>query len=182
MGAALARKPVLVPPAPSPLGRAEREVTRPAIAVVANATAAPTGGDRVETAEEVTALADQLTELLTRETALVRAMRITEIGPLQPEKLRLAQRYQRLIKDLATATAPLPPALTSRAMRAGHRLAQAAVENERMLRVGQAATDRLIAAIATAIKRQRPATAGYTTRKSAPRSASVAGIAVDRRL
>jgi hypothetical protein len=140
-------------------------------------------GSAVADAVSLADIADRLAALLTRETAFVRAMQIKEIGPLQGEKAQLTREYQRLLKGLAGATLKLPAELKMRAMRAGQRLADAAVENERILRVGQAATDRLIAAIAAAIKRQRPPTTGYAPRKGMPpRMAAVAGIAIDRRL
>lgn len=132
-------------------------------------------------------VAEGLIALLDHETMLVRTMRIQDIGPLQPEKVRLTALYQSLLKGLGgpgDEKLALPPAQKAMLVDVGKRLADAAVDNQRALKVGQAATDRLIGSIVTAIKQQRPSTAGYTTRKVAPRgvSHSIAGVTVDRRL
>ncbi len=127
--------------------------------------------------------ATELAELLTRETALVRAMRIGEIAPLQEAKRRLTRTFQEALRLLAAPDAPaMAPSLRLQWLTAGRRLAEAAAENERALRVGTVATERLIASIVAAFKERRPATAGYTPRRAAPRDAAVAGIALDRRL
>lgn len=136
---------------------------------------------------EILDVAETLTALLNRESDLVRSMRIGEIAPLQTEKVELTRRYQRLLQGLggpAHDKIVLPPPIKSVLVDAGRRLADAAVTNQQALRIGQAATDRLIGSIVTAIKQQRPSTAGYTPRKVAPRatSRSIAGVTVDRRL
>lgn len=132
-------------------------------------------------------VAEGLIVLLDHESMLVRTMRIQEIGPLQTEKVRLTALYQALLRALggpADEKIALPPAQKAVLVDVGKRLADAAVANQRALKVGQAATDRLIGSIVTAIKQQRPSTAGYNTRKVAPRgvSHSIAGVTVDRRL
>ena len=54
----------------------------------------------------------------------------------------------------------------------GERLADAAVENERALRVGRAATERLIAAIVNAVKQSRRPLTGYAPRRNTPTRAA----------
>jgi hypothetical protein len=132
-------------------------------------------------------VAEGLILLLDHETTLVRTMRIGEIAPLQAEKVRLTALYQGLLKGLggpANEKVALPPPQKAVLVDVGKRLADAAVANQRALKVGQVATDRLIGSIVTAIKQQRPSTAGYNTRKVAPRSVAnrIAGVTVDCRL
>jgi hypothetical protein len=122
------------------------------------------------------ALAGELTSLLERETALVRALKIAEIAPLQAEKARLTQLFQTAMKQS-------PPTAASKPWLAiGKRLAQAAIDNERALRVGRAATERLIATVVTAVKRSRRPLASYAPRHGLPREPALAGISFDRRL
>ena len=45
------------------------------------------------------ALANELAALLERETSLVRAMRIAEIEPLQPDKTGLTQRFEANFRE-----------------------------------------------------------------------------------
>ena len=130
-------------------------------------------------------LSERLTALLTQETALLKAMRVSDIEPLQAEKLRLTRLYQKAVLALrgdGTSRPALPAPLKSQLAAAGQRLADATAENERSLRVSHAATECLITAIITAIKDQRPSTSGYTSRMAAPRSDRVSGVALDRRM
>lgn len=130
-------------------------------------------------------LSDRLTELLEQETGLLQAMRVREIGALQPEKVRLTRLYQKAIAALQRDDAPAQPLsepLKAQLQAAGQRLSAATVENERALRVSHTASERLIGAIVAAIKEQQPSTSGYTPRMAAPRHAGVSGIALDRRL
>ena len=121
-------------------------------------------------------LASELASLLERETVLVRALKIAEIAPLQSEKSRLTQLFQTALKQSP------PNASNASWLAAGRRLADAAMDNERALRVGRAATERLIAAIITAVKQSRRALASYAPCKGAPREPLIAGVSLDRRL
>jgi hypothetical protein len=132
---------------------------------------------------DLATIAGALAVLLERETALVRDMKITEIAPLQPEKQALTLRFQQALAALGTdGAAGLDGAARVAWFAAGQRLAAATMENERALRVGRAATERLVAAIVTAVKQSRNAPAGYSRRRSAPGEQPVAGIAFDHRL
>jgi len=129
-------------------------------------------------------LARQLCDLLARETALVRALKIAEIAPLQDEKLRLTQLFQGALKSLdPKAIAALPAPLKQEWRAAGTRLSEVTVENERALRVGRIATERLVNAIVQAVEKSRPSTAGYTARRKTPdRQPGVSGLALDHRM
>jgi hypothetical protein len=132
---------------------------------------------------ELVALAGSLTTLLERETALVRKMKIAEIEPLQAEKQALTLRFQKALAALGTAgTAGLVGTARLQWLAAGQRLAAAAMDNERALRVGRAATERLVAAVVTAVKQSRKSPAGYSRRRSPSDERPVAGIAFDHRL
>jgi hypothetical protein len=126
------------------------------------------------------ALAGALADLLERETKLVRAMEIAKIAPLQPEKTRLTQHFQQALKMLDMNA--LPEAARLKWLVAGKRLAAAAMENERALRIGRAAVERVVAAVVSALSQSRRPPTAYSGRRSPPPVARVAGIAVDHRL
>ena len=136
------------------------------------------------------ATAALLTELLEKETRLVTAMRIADIGPLQAEKARLTKLCGTTLKTIDQAQ-PIVPALKAHWHAVSKRLGDAAVENERALRVGHAATDRLVGAIVTHIESGQKSVTGYT-RPTAPRGPyaghgvvrrpALAGVTVDRQL
>ncbi|HXQ50993.1 MAG TPA: hypothetical protein VN802_07860 [Stellaceae bacterium] len=140
--------------------------------------AAPGGAAMVPA---IVALAGQLAGLLERETGLVRALKIAEIAPLQSEKARLTNLFQKALKQLGSPT-QLPAAAKSQWLLAGRRLADAAVENERALRAGRAATERLIAAIVNAVKLSRRPLTVYAPRRNISSEPRIAGVALDRRL
>jgi hypothetical protein len=127
-----------------------------------------------DTAALVT-LAGELATLLERETALVRMLKIAEIAPLQAEKTRLTQLFHKAMKQAPPSTASKPW------LAIGKRLAQAAIDNERALRVGRAATERLIAAVITAVKQSRHPVASYAPKRGLLRAPELAGISLDRR-
>jgi hypothetical protein len=138
--------------------------------------AASTPATDVPAPASLIAHADELTRLLERETALVRALKIAEIAPLQHDKTRLTLLIYRALKQ-----SPPVPANTSW-LAAGRRLAEAAIENERALRVGRAATERLIATVIAAVKQSRRPLASYAPCHGMPREPMIAGISLDRRL
>ena len=134
-------------------------------------------------AAELVTLAGTLTALLERETGLVRDMKIAEIAPLQADKQDLTQRFQKALVALGTAgTAALSGAARRQWLAAGQRLAAAAMENERALRIGRAATERLVAAVVSAVKQSRNYSTGYSRRRAVSSEQPVSGIAVDHRL
>lgn len=146
---------------------------------------APAPRDVSALAAELADLAGRLAGVLAHESALVRAMRIKEIAPLQAEKTDLTARYQKAFKSLGAAAngKPLPAALKQRLAAAAERLAKAVIENELMLRVGRAATERLIGSIVSAVKAQKKASAPYAPhQRAAQRRAFITAAAIDRRL
>lgn len=126
--------------------------------------------------------AAELATLLDRETQLIRAMRLQEIAPLQPDKVRLTQLCGAALKTIDPKT-PISPALKQRWQTVSKTLGDAAIANEMALRVGSAATARLVSAIIGYIQRRHNATTGYARPKpiapGKPRPA-FAGVTVDR--
>jgi hypothetical protein len=122
-----------------------------------------------------------LTALLERETALVRGHKIKEISPLQADKTRLTQALRKLLKQCENG-ATLPPAAKQKWLALGQHLVTAATDNERALRIGRLATERLIGAVVRAVRESRRPHTSYAPRKSATRDLAVAGVAIDRRL
>lgn len=131
-------------------------------------------------------LLQRLAELMAHETSLVAAGRVKDVGPLQREKLRLAALYQQAIKDFqsgSVSASALPTVLRTQIIAASARLAQVAVENERALRIGRAATRRLLDMVVDSVKERMKPLYRYTAQRLAtpPGGVSVA-FAVDRRM
>jgi len=143
----------------------------------------PTAVPNAAPTAALAALANELAGLLERETALVRAMKIAEIEPLQPDKARLTQRFD---KEFKAATASGDAAARGPAaapwLAAGHRLAAAAMANERALRIGRAATERLVGAVVSAVQQSRSPATGYSKARCVSRAQRIAGVAIDHRL
>jgi hypothetical protein len=130
-------------------------------------------------------VADRLAAVLARETALVRAMRVAEIGGLQADKTSLTALYQKTLKSLVAAHGgkPFAPAVKERLAAAGERLGAAVTENELALRVGKVATERLITTIVAAVKEEQKSSTAYAPQRSpAPRRGFMTAAALDRRL
>jgi hypothetical protein len=122
-----------------------------------------------------------LVKLLDRESGLVRALKIADIAPLQAEKARLIQLVVKFLKQSDNG-AKLPPAARQSWLAAGQRLVTAAADNERVLRIGRTATERLIGAIVTAVKETRKPTSTYSPRRNGRRPPPINGVALDRKL
>jgi hypothetical protein len=131
------------------------------------------------------AVAHELAMLLDRETALIRAMRLKEIVPLQPDKTRLTKLCGTTLQSI-DPDAPVSDALKNQWRMASKKLGDAALANEMALRVGHAATDHLVSAIIGHIQKERSNATGYARPKPiAPgvsRRPTIAGVAVDRSL
>jgi hypothetical protein len=129
-------------------------------------------------------LAQRLIEVLDRETALVRAMRVKEIGPLQAQKTELTAQYQTMFKTLTTTYEGklLPPEIKEQLALTGQRLSAAVIENDLMLRVGKTATERLIGSIVNAVREQKKSITAYAPNNVVPRRSFMTSSAVDRRL
>jgi hypothetical protein len=131
------------------------------------------------------AIADELAALLQRETALIRAMRISEIAPLQADKARLTKMCGTTLQAIDPA-APVSNALKDQWRTTSRRLGDAALANEMALRAGRAATDQLVSAIIGHIQKERSSTTSYGRPKPiAPgnsRRPTLAGVTIDRSL
>jgi hypothetical protein len=128
----------------------------------------------------------RLADLLAHETELVRDGHVGDIGALQREKLRLSLLYQTAIKQLNTSGTKiiaLPAPLRAQIVAASSRLADVVAQNERTLRVGRAATRKLLDMVVESVKSQMRSTTRYTARRTAPRRhAPILAVAIDQRL
>ncbi len=150
---------------------------------------APDPAAAPQAAAQATGMLDlmmRLAELLAHETELVRAGHVRDIGALQREKLRLSLLYHSAIKQLNAAgvrIVALPAPLRAQIVAAGSRLADAVAQNERALRIGRAATRKLLDMLVESVKSKLRPSIRYTARRTAPvRHAPALAIAIDRRL
>lgn len=147
----------------------------------AAAVAAPLSGDH---ATELLDLMMRLADLLTHETEQVRSGQVQDLGPLQREKIRLSQLYQRKVQELAasgTQITGLPAPLRAQIVAASGRLAEAAGKNESVLRIGRDATRRLLDLVVDSVKARLKPISRYDARRSV-HLARMVPCAVDRRL
>ena len=138
-----------------------------------------------EQATEMLDLMMRLAELLVHETGLVRSGRLRDIEPLQREKMRLTLLYQTSLKTLTaagTTVSALPAPLRVQFVTASGRLADAVGENERALRIGRAATRRLLDAIVESVQARLKPLRHYDARSRTAASVTPLALAVDRRL
>jgi hypothetical protein len=138
-----------------------------------------------EQATDMLDLMMRLAELLVHETELLRSGRVRDIEPLQREKLRLTLLYQKALKALTAAGATitaLPAPLRAQFVAASGRLADAVGENERALRIGRAATRRLLDAIVESVQARLKPLRHYNARSQTTIGSAPLALAVDRRL
>lgn len=127
-------------------------------------------------------VAERLTALIEEETRRLRSSQPGGIASLQAEKTDLAQLWTEGLERLKGGDR-LPEADRSALGAAAAKLEEALTRNERALRAATIATDRVVSAIAEAVREQRACGVGYGIRRQAPRTrAPASGIAVDRRL
>jgi hypothetical protein len=138
-------------------------------------------------------VAAELAALLDRETKLIRTMHIRDIGPLQADKARLTKACGTALKAIDPAK-PVAPALKERWRAISKHLGDAAIANEMALRVGHAATDKLVSAIIGHIERRHTTATSYArpmARQMGPvraaatvagRRPTLAGVTLDRSL
>lgn len=138
---------------------------------------AGSAGTLIETTE-------RLADVLQRETALLRAMKLTEAAAVQLEKATLAEIYERCIRDMqadASALAGTGAGQQRAALRkAGERLASASIDNERALRAARAVNERVLAAIVEAAREQRSPNHAYGSKGYS--STGALSLTVDRQL
>jgi hypothetical protein len=138
-----------------------------------------------EHATDMLDLMMRLSELLAHETELLRGGRLLDIEPLQREKMRLTLLYQKLLRALTasgTTVSALPAPLRVQFVAASGRLADAVGENERALRIGRAATRRLLDAVVESVQARLKPLRHYDARSRTAASATPLALAVDRRL
>jgi hypothetical protein len=127
----------------------------------------------------------RLADLLSHETELVRSGRIQDVAPLQKEKLRLSQLYRQAAKTLESSgaqIATLPTSLRMQIVAASGRLADAVGENERVLRIGRAATRKLLDMVVDSIKARMKPLNRYNAKLTVARHTPALVMAVDRRM
>lgn len=149
------------------------------------ASKAPSAEEIPALSDSLAGIADRLIELLARETGLVRAMRVNEIGALQGEKTALTALYQKTFKALVAAHGgkPFARAAKERLAAVANKLGAAVRENELMLRVGRVATERLITTIVAAVREDQRSTSAYAPQPAlAARRSFMTAAALDRRL
>ncbi|MGH7091699.1 MAG: hypothetical protein ACREFQ_22650 [Stellaceae bacterium] len=130
---------------------------------------------------ELIAIATELTRLLEHETALVRALKVAAIGPLQADKVRLTKALQYALKEVDTGK-PGPSVARQKWQAAGKKLADAVIANERALRIGRAATERLVATVVAAVTENRRPFRTYAPPRRRAQPRDLAGVALDRKL
>jgi hypothetical protein len=114
------------------------------------------------TLDELLAVTTRLTDLMTRENAILRSMRPGDIRELQTDKVELTQSYERMMlavqKDpavLTTAAPSIREALRSATARFNAVLG----DNERTLRAVKSVSERLMKTIVAAATEQTSAPA-----------------------
>jgi hypothetical protein len=137
-------------------------------------------------APDLISISTALADLLDRETSALSAMKVNEATALKDEKARLTRRYRAHLEELRAGRATLPAVASparGQLTAVATRLADAAIDNERALRAGRAAVERVVAAIADAVALNQKRLAAYAPPRHAPsRPRPLAGVAIDRRL
>jgi hypothetical protein len=126
--------------------------------------------------------AERLTALIDEESARLKSAAPGEIAGIQAQKADLARIWSEGLVRLKTEE-PLAEPQKKALAAAAEKLDAALVRNERVLRAATIAADRVVSAIAEAVREQRACGVGYGMRRQAPRTrAPASGIAVDRKL
>lgn len=140
--------------------------------------------------EQLIRAAGRLIDVMNREVDMLRAMRVGEIGALQPEKRQLTIEYEDAIAALAAEPALLQamePALRAELAAVAQRFDAAVDENARALNAVRESHDRLLRAIVEAVSEQRSRQKAYTAKGAldnprAGRRAPTISLTVDQRL
>ena len=137
---------------------------------------------------ELIDLTERLTEVMTREVALLDAMRPSEIGPLQSQKATLSAAYASAVGVMSNDAALVDeadPDTRDALTRATARLKQTMVDNLRAIDVAKTFNQRLIRALGEAVAESRPSTNAYTAAGSPTPTVTPAtptAIALDDRI
>jgi len=135
--------------------------------------------------EDMTALAEALDGVISRENALARENRLTELGALADEKTRLVVDYDRHVRALKGDPQRLRQAAPD--CQAALQSAVAGLEakledNARFLGAAKEISEGLIAAIARAASEARQPSLGYSRSPGTRQTPGPATIALDRRI
>ena len=118
-----------------------------------------------------------LTELMTKETELLRAMRVKEFATLQEKKLTLVSHYEELTASLGGDPGfveSLHPRLRRELSDVAQRMHGIMQENEQAISAAREINQRVASTIVDAVLEQRPEasvysnTGGYQTQKKTP--------------
>lgn len=152
---------------------------RPPVAIATPAEAA-------ELVERIGGTMAELTELLATESALVRAVRLTEARPLEHRKSELSQRYladlARLKANAAYVRQVAGPRLRG-LMQANEALQKALEYNLAILATAHAVSEGVIRSVSAAVQVKRtPSTYGANGRATAAPPRNAAPVVVSRQL
>lgn len=133
-------------------------------------------------------LTSRLTSIINQEISLLRAMRSSEIGPLQDEKTELATAYAgafQAVRKRPSAVRDADPSVREALKQATAALKIALDENVLAVHAAKDVNERLIRAISDAVSQTRAAAPVYTaTGCSAPAAAAAnsTSLAIDQRI
>jgi len=116
------------------------------------------GGDLRPSIDALIEIASKLIALLGRETALLRQMKIREIGALQDEKLTLSRAYEARVRALnkhGDAVDGVEQAIRDELRATVNRFQSAAEANSIVVRAAQTVNQRLMQAIVDAVNELR---------------------------
>lgn len=133
---------------------------------------------QTQRATDLLTVLGRLTDVLERETGMLRAMKPSELRGLQQEKLALTAAYEAQIKafkDQPALRDGLPPAARADLRTAVERFQTTLRRNERGLRAAKTVTERVLRAIAEEVDKKRREATGYSGRGADPSARALAG-------
>jgi hypothetical protein len=150
----------------------------------------PTGGpDLRPSIDGLIDIGSRLINLLGRETALLREMKIGEIADLQDEKLALTRAYEarmRALNKQDNGLTEVDQAIRDELRATVHRFEDAAKANAIAVRAAQEANQRLMQAIVDAVNERRSRADGYSANGHStgtdPRPRDGVALTLDERL
>ena len=114
---------------------------------------------------DLVAITSRFITCLEREVELLQAMRPQDIGPLQLDKVAMADAYEahmRALNAAAESDETVDQALHEELTRKTERFQAVLAENARALKAVKTAHDRVLRAIVDAVEQKRGRPAGYT--------------------
>ncbi|WP_439576088.1 hypothetical protein [Phreatobacter sp.] len=148
--------------------------------------AVSTPAEAAELIDRLAGTMADLTRLLAEESALVRAVKLTEARPLERRKAELSQLYLADLARLKANGAYIRRAAGARIdglMRSNEALQKALEYNLAILATAHAVSEGVIRSVSTAIQSKRaPATYGANGRTNAPPARAAAPVAISRQL